>query len=106
MIKVKNAFSENVRRLAKEKGKSLKDIEKELGFTAGSFSRWISHEPNAYTVMKIAEYFGVEISDLLSGKKHEENKIVQTTTANEIVLSELLKSANIKSLKVEYSFTD
>lgn len=103
---MKSAFSENVRRLAKEQGKSLKYIESELGFTAGSFSRWISHEPNAYTVMKVAEYFGVDVNVLLSGKEQVLSKSVKGTTANEIVLSELLKSANIKSLKVEYSFTD
>lgn len=103
---MKNAFSENVRRLAKEKGKSLKDIEKELGFTTGSFSRWISHEPSVSTVMKIAEYFGVEVKELLSGKKQDVCKTENEDTTNEIVLSELLKNASIKSIKVEYSFSD
>jgi len=103
---MRSIFSENVRNLAKKRKQSLKDIETELGMSKGSLSKLSYHEPGLNTAMKIAEYFGVEIGDLLTAEKPDENKVVCSELKSNAELSELLKNANIKSIKVEYSFTD
>ncbi|QUI24905.1 helix-turn-helix transcriptional regulator [Vallitalea pronyensis] len=47
---------------------SLTQLEKELGFSNGSLSKWDRISPSIYKLEKIADYFSTSIDYLLSRK--------------------------------------
>ena len=56
---------DNVKRLCVEKGTSVNKLEKELGFSNGSITKWNESEPGIKKVKKVADYLGVPIEKLL-----------------------------------------
>lgn len=67
-------FIERCNKLKDEKGFSLEAIEKEVGTSKGSLSKYMNgkHLPNSEVVRKLAEYWGVS-SDYLLGSSPERN---------------------------------
>ncbi len=60
---------ERIEMLRKEKGLSQGKLEKELGFSNGSISKWKKSAPTTERLQKVAEYFGVSVSYLLGTKE-------------------------------------
>lgn len=56
---------DNVKRICDEKGISVWRLEKELGFSNHSVSKWNESEPGIRKVQKVADYLGVTIEELL-----------------------------------------
>lgn len=56
---------ENVKRLAKKQGKSLKVVAKDLGFSENAFYKWKTQSPKAETLQQVADYFNVSVDYLL-----------------------------------------
>ena len=52
---------DNVKRICDEKGISVWRLEKELGFSNRSVSKWNESEPGIRKVQKVADYLGVTI---------------------------------------------
>ncbi len=59
---------DNIKRICDEKEISIWRLEKELGFSNRSISKWNESEPGIRKVQKVAEYLGVGIEELLEEK--------------------------------------
>lgn len=60
---------ERIENLRKQKKISQGKLEKELGFSNGSISKWKTSMPNPERLQKLADYFGVSIEYLISGEE-------------------------------------
>lgn len=58
---------ERIENLRKSKGISQGKLEKELGFSNGSISKWRTSTPTPERLQKIADYFGVTLDYLMTG---------------------------------------
>ncbi len=56
---------DNVKRICDEKGISIWRLEKDLGFSNRSISKWNESEPGIHKVRKVADYLDVSIEELL-----------------------------------------
>lgn len=54
-----------IRKLAKEKGISIPELEKQAGISHGAISKWEKSKPLAENLQKVAVVLGVSIEDLL-----------------------------------------
>ena len=62
---------ERIESLRKERKISQGNLEKELGFSNGSISKWKTSMPKTERLQKIADYFGVSVDYLMTGKEKE-----------------------------------
>ena len=53
------------KKICEEKGISIWRLEKDLGFSNRSVSKWNESEPGIRKVQKVADYLGVTIEELL-----------------------------------------
>lgn len=60
---------ERIENLRKSRKISQGKLEKELGFSNGSISKWKTSMPTPERLQKIADYFGVTIDFLMTGKE-------------------------------------
>lgn len=58
---------QKIKVLCKEKGISVYRLERDLGFSAGSISKWDSSMPRADALLKIAKYFEKSIDYFIGG---------------------------------------
>ena len=62
-------FSDNYIRLCKEKGVGVTVASQEIGYSANSGKKWSEGSvPRKTTLLKLAEYFGVTVEDLMEGQ--------------------------------------
>ncbi|MCH5271612.1 MAG: helix-turn-helix transcriptional regulator [Lachnospiraceae bacterium] len=61
-------FYERLETLRKSKKISQGDLEKELGFSNGSISKWKKSQPTFDRLKKLADYFGVTVEYLQNGE--------------------------------------
>lgn len=59
---------ERIEQLRKSKGLSQGKLEKELGFSNGSVSKWKNSTPTFERLQKIADYFNVTVDYLITGE--------------------------------------
>ena len=64
---------ERIETLRKERKISQAKLEKELGFSNGSISKWKTSMPTPERMQKLAEYFHVTVEYLLTGKEDQSN---------------------------------
>lgn len=64
---------ERIEELRKSTGISQGKLEKELGFSNGSISKWKNSTPKSDRLQKLADYFGVSVEYLMTGKENELN---------------------------------
>lgn len=62
---------ERIEELRKSTGISQGKLEKELGFSNGSISKWKNSTPKSDRLQKLADYFGVSVEYLMTGKENE-----------------------------------
>ncbi len=62
---------ERIENLRKQKNISQGKLEKELGFSNGSISKWRTSMPKPERLQKISEYFGVSLEYLMTGEEQE-----------------------------------
>ena len=62
---------ERIEALRKSKNISQGKLEKELGFSNGSISKWKNSTPTTERLQKLADYFGVTVEYLLTGEEKE-----------------------------------
>ena len=60
-----NSLKENVKKLAKERGVSIRKLEQDIGIADKSISKWDKMMPSVDKVEKVANYFGVTVDSLL-----------------------------------------
>ncbi|MEQ7216779.1 helix-turn-helix transcriptional regulator [Enterococcus asini] len=56
---------EKIQELTNERGISVRELEKRLGFSNGYFSKWKKVSPNSEGLQKVADYFDVSVDYLL-----------------------------------------
>ena len=61
---------ERIESLRKSSGLSQGKLEKELGFSNGSVSKWKNSTPTSERLQKLADYFNVSIDYLVGRKNH------------------------------------
>ena len=62
---------ERIESLRKERKISQGNLEKELGFSNGSISKWKTSMPKPERLQKIADYFGVTVDYLMTGNESD-----------------------------------
>ncbi len=67
-------FYERLEKLRKERGISQGKLEKALDFSNGSISKWKNSIPTAERIQKVADYFNVSVSYLMTGKEDDNNQ--------------------------------
>jgi transcriptional regulator with XRE-family HTH domain len=67
----KQVFSQNLRRLIADSGKTQKEIADIIGVSAPTFNEWVSGKkfPRIDKIQKLADYFGILKSDLIEEKE-------------------------------------
>lgn len=65
---------ERIENLRKSNKISQGKLEKELGFSNGSISKWKTSMPTTERLQKIADYFGVTIDYLMTGKESTDSR--------------------------------
>lgn len=58
----------NIKKICADKGVNIRDMELELGFSSGLISRWARMSPSLEKTIKVAEYLGVSLDALVSGR--------------------------------------
>ena len=61
-------------RLENQKKISQGNLEKELGFSNGSISKWKNSTPTPERLQKLAEYFGVSVDWLMAGEERADTQ--------------------------------
>ena len=74
---------ETIKTLCQEKGIAITFLEKELGFGRGSIGKLRSSKTSAERLQKIADYFGVSVEYLMTGKDEQEKKETKLTPKDE-----------------------
>lgn len=66
----------NVQKLCKRKHTNIAAVESACGIGNGTIGKWKDGErtPNLNTVIKIADYFGVSVDDLIKGGRKRKSK--------------------------------
>lgn len=104
-------FYTRLEELRKTKGISQGALEKELGFSNGSVSKWKNSMPTPDRLKKLADFFQVSVDYLVSGEQEvssiysldeEAAKTAQQIFDNDKVLFDVYRSADKERL-VEYA---
>lgn len=101
---------ERIEKLRKLRKISQGKLEKELGFSNGSISKWKSSMPNPERLKKLADYFGVSVDYLMNGEGSDIKYYINEETAetaqqifeNDKVLFDVYRSADKERL-IEYA---
>lgn len=59
---------ENIKRLCRERGISLAELEQACGLGTRSTYKWGESAPSVERVKRVADYFGVTVDELLQGE--------------------------------------
>ena len=83
----KQVFSKNLRKYMASSGKTQKELAEIVGVTAPTFNEWIKGKkfPRIDKVQKLADYFGIQKSDLIEERLTEEQKAGNEALAGIIV---------------------
>ena len=93
---------ERIESLRKSKGLSQGKLEKQLGFSNGSISKWKNSTPKVERLQKLADFFGVSVEYLMTGKEDEQNEKDNTDLKQKYrELEELLRSDSMKPVRYD-----
>ena len=70
-----------VKQLCKAKGVSMRKVETDLGFAIGYLSKLDTSTPNGRKIKQIADYFGVTVEYLMTGKEESNEYYLDKETA-------------------------
>lgn len=76
-------MKERIKELCKIRKISMNMLEQELGFGKGYLSKLGQSTPNTSKIKKIADYFGVTVDYLMTGKNEPKEKAPELTTRDE-----------------------
>ena len=93
---------ERIKSLRKSKGLSQWKLEKQLGFSNGSISKWKNSTPKVERLQKLADFFGVSVEYLMTGKEDEQKEKDNTDLKQKYrELEELLRSDSMKPVRYD-----
>lgn len=85
-------IKDTVRHLAKQRSISIPNLEKELGFGAGTISRWDKSSPGVDKIQAIADYFGVTVDYLLGRETGIKKELPDLTPKDEREIAKQLEN--------------
>lgn len=88
---------ERIETLRKSKNISQGKLEKELGFSNGSISKWKNSTPTTERLQKLADYFGVTVEYLLTGEEAE-SEVYYTNPETARMAQEMFEDPDMRSL--------
>ena len=93
---------ERIESLRKSKGLSQGKLEKQLGFSNGSISKWKNSTPKVERLQKLADFFGVSVEYLMTGEEDEQKEKDNTDLKQKYrELEELLRSDSMKPVRYD-----
>ena len=93
---------ERIESLRKSKGLPQGKLEKQLGFSNGSISKWKNSTPKVERLQKLADFFGVSVEYLMTGKEDEQKEKDNTDLKQKYrELEELLRSDSMKPVRYD-----
>ena len=89
----KNVFASNLKRYMEVKGKNRNDISEALGISYFTVSDWVNGKkyPRLDKVEKLANYFGVQKSDLIENKVEKKSPEEPKLSEGEKMLLDLFR---------------
>lgn len=63
---------EMIQELSKKRGKNIKEVALEIGFSENAFYKWKTSSPSAENLQRVADYFNVS-TDYLLGRTEKKN---------------------------------
>lgn len=90
-------FYERLENLRKSKKISQGDLEKELGFSNGSISKWKKSQPTFDRLKKLADYFGVSVEYLQEGNENSE-KVYYLNDETAAIAQEIFENRELRLL--------
>lgn len=83
----KDVFSKNLKKYMAQSGKNQKEMAEMVGVSAPTFNEWINGKkfPRIDKIQKLADYFGIQKSDLIEEKLTNEQKAGNEALAGIIV---------------------
>lgn len=91
-------MKERIKSLCKEYGISMNKLEETLGFGKGYISKLGNSTPNTTKIKKIADYFGVTVDYLMTGKDNLKEKAPELTAKDERDIAKDMESIRTKLL--------
>lgn len=88
-------MKERIKELCKNNGISMNKLEDTLGFGKGYISKLGESTPNASKIKKIADYFGVTVDYLMTGKEKEGYYLNEETAK---MAQEMFEDPDMRSL--------
>lgn len=94
-------LKERIKELCRKKGISMNLLEQELDFGKGYISKLRQSTPNISKIQKIADYFGVTVDYLMTGKNDSEEKQPLLTRKDERDIEKILEQTKEQLLSQE-----
>ncbi len=91
-------MKERIKSLCKDYGISMNKLEETLGFGKGYISKLGNSTPNATKIKKIADYFGVTVDYLMTGKDNLKEKAPELTAKDERDIAKDMENIRTKLL--------
>lgn len=88
---------DEIKKLCKDNGTSVKALERELGFGNGTIRRWDDSAPSFDKIQKVCEYFGCSIS-MLTGDLEPKEKPALESKLNKDILLGLIENMSREEL--------
>ena len=92
------AVYERIESLRKERKISQGNLEKELGFSNGSISKWKTSMPKPERLQKIADYFGVTVDYLMTGNESDGKERYYTNDETASIAQEIFDNKELRLL--------
>ena len=89
---------ERIESLRKERKISQGNLEKELGFSNGSISKWKTSMPKPEILQKIADYFGVTVDYLMTGNESDGKERYYTNDETASIAQEIFDNKELRLL--------
>ena len=89
---------ERIESLRKERKISQGNLEKELGFSNGSISKWKTSMPKPERLQKIADYFGVTVVYLMTGNESDGKERYYTNDETASIAQEIFDNKELRLL--------
>ncbi len=89
----KNVFASNLKRYMEVKGKNRNDISEALGISYFTVSDWVNGKkyPRMDKVEKLANYFGIQKSDLIENKVEKKSPEEPKLSEGEKIMLDLFR---------------
>jgi len=59
---------DKIKEKCKERGISIRQLEREAGLSGGTVKKWNQFNPRANSLLKVSKVLGVSIDELMEGK--------------------------------------